>query len=209
VGKLSRLVLMERNLRTFWPGSEMIDRYATSLTYIALVLPFAQGRIGYSCSIYRHRYCALFSHSPLSIPKAPGLQSCSNSSIYSWHPHHEFCLICFSSCCSFSTIFPLMKSVNPNLSNCQRHSPNPHFSVVYSHPLPSNNPIRPAVLPPPISSTDPAIAINLHTPKDILRPGNSSIIRRIPQITDMYPSSMSCASRSSLVVCAARAIIWL
>jgi hypothetical protein len=33
---------LRRWMQLFGQGSEMIDRYATSLTYVALVLPFAQ-----------------------------------------------------------------------------------------------------------------------------------------------------------------------
>ena len=94
---------------------------------------------------------------------------------------------------------------------CQHH---PQISRsqcagVYSHPLPRNNPIRPAILPPLFPRTKPPIPIHLHTSKNILRPRNPPIIRWIPQITDMYPSTVSRSSSATLVIRAARAVIWL
>lgn len=49
---------------------------------------------------------------------------------------HEFCLICLSRSSSFSTIFPRINSVNPNLRHCQSSiaRPNSHVILVLTFP---------------------------------------------------------------------------
>jgi len=42
------------------------------------------------------------------------------------------------------------------------------------------------------------MAVNFYTPKDIFRPRNPPVVRRIPLITDMHPSTSSSATHPPL-----------
>jgi len=91
------------------------------------------------------------------------------------------------------------------LATCSRVPPR----GIYSHSLPRHNPVRPAVLPASITSTDLSIGVDLYTAENVLRPRDATIIWWVPQVTDMYPAPVACTSRSALVIRAACAIVRL
>lgn len=86
------------------------------------------------------------------------------------------------------------------------HQPTRHIIRQTQYPIPRDNPIRSARLEIPASFCEPAIAINFDTPNDILRPRYAPVVRRIPQVTNMYPTTMTCSSSATLLICTARPI---
>ena len=76
------------------------------------------------------------------------------------------------------------------------------------HALPRNKAIGATILPATHATIyKPPIAINFHTPKNVLWPRNPPVVGRIPQIANMNPTAVAGAPSAALVHGPARAVI--